>query len=143
MLLIDNLDFAVGDIDEFDDSGFDELGESFLKRVYENVNSFKTSKVQYKDDSLIVEGLIKFNSGKEKTTTFKFENFKSTKRGKVLISGLNEMFSKNKKSFILKGTLADKHFTCESLVYKYNTRDINESNKNEVILSIDNIYKKK
>ena len=87
---------------------------------------------------LLKEDEIKFNSGKEKTTTFKFENFKVTKRGKILISGLNEMFSKNKKSFILRGQLENKHFVCESLVYKYNTRDINESNKNKVI----NVYGK-
>ena len=126
------------EIDEFDEKTFDELGEGFLKRVYENVNCFKTTNVKYENKNLIIEGLIGFKSGKEKATTFKFENFKETRRGKVLIGGLNEMFSKNKKSFILKGSLSNKHFISESLVYKYNTKDINESNKSSII----NVYGK-
>lgn len=121
------------EIDEFDEESFDELGESFLKRVYENVNSFKTVEAKYDNNKLYVEGLIKFNSGKEKKTTFKFENFKKSKKGKLVISGLNETFAKNKKAFSLKGSLVNKHFVSESLVYKYNTKNINEGNKNEVV----------
>ena len=121
------------EIDEFDEESFDELGESFLKRVYENVNSFKTTNAKYGENKLYVEGLIKFNSGKEKKTTFKFENFKKSKKGKLVINGLNETFAKNKKAFSLKGSLVNKHFVSESLVYKYNTKNINEGNKNEVV----------
>ena len=51
------------DMDEFDEESFDELGEGYLKKVYENVNSFKTSNVSFIKDKLILEGVIKFNSG--------------------------------------------------------------------------------
>ena len=33
------------DIEDFDEESFDELGESYLKEVYDNVNSYKTTKV--------------------------------------------------------------------------------------------------
>ena len=121
------------DIDEFDEESFNELGESFLKRVYENVDSFKTSNVDLNENKLVVEGNIKFKSGKENKTKFVFEGFKNTKRGKVLTSGLNETFSNSKKAFFLKGNLENKHFTCESLIYNYNVKSINESNENEVV----------
>lgn len=121
------------EIDEFEEETFNELGESFLKRVYENVNSFKTSSVAYKKGQLVVEGLIKFNSGKEKSTSFIFEKFKNTKRNKVVVTGLNETFSKSKSAFMLKGDLKNKRFVSESLIYNYSTHSLNESNKQEAV----------
>lgn len=121
------------EVDEFDEESFDEIGESYLRRVYENVNSFNTSKVTYKKGTLTVEGLIKFNSGKEKTTSFVFENFKTTKRGKTLAEGKNETFSKSNRAFLLKGRLENKHFVSESLTYNYTAKSINESGNSEAI----------
>lgn len=126
------------EIDEFDEESFDELGESFLRRVYENVKSFKTTDVKSKGGKLFIEGLITFKSGKEKSTLFEFVDRRNTKRNKVIISGLNEMFSNNKRAFMLKGTLNNKYFISESLVYKYNVKNINESNNEEVV----NVYGK-
>jgi hypothetical protein len=120
------------DIDEFDEESFDEIGESYLHRVYENVNSFKTTNVNYGKGRLVVEGLIKFNSGKEKKTSFVFENLKKTKRGKIVSEGLNETFSKSSKAFMLKGSLVNKKFVSESLIYNYTAKTINESNESEV-----------
>ena len=119
------------DIDEFDEESFDDIGESYLHRVYENVNSFKTTGVTLNKGQLVVEGLIKFNSGKEKKTSFVFEGFKNTKRGKVVTEGKNETFSKSNKAFVLKGTLSDKKFISESLIYNYTAKTINESNESE------------
>lgn len=121
------------EIDDFDEESFDEIGESYLHRVYENVNSFNTTGVRYEKGKLTVEGLIKFNSGKEKNTEFVFENFRLTKRGKIMTEGMNDTFSKSSKAFILKGILADKRFVSESLTYSYNVRQLNESNESEVI----------
>ena len=129
-------DFGAEDefaVDEFEEESFDELGESFLKRVYENVDSFKTTKAIDDHGKLVVEGLIKFNSGKEKATSFVFEGFRNTKRGKVLVPGMNETFSKSNKAFLLKGTLADKKFVSESLTYNYTASQINESNESESV----------
>ena len=60
------------DVDEFSEDEFDELGESYLKKVYENVNSFRTSGVKMINNKLIIEGVIGFNSGKQKKTSFIF-----------------------------------------------------------------------
>jgi hypothetical protein len=120
-------------IDEFDEETFDELGESFLKRVYENVSSFNTSNVNYENGNLVVEGLIKFESGKERATSFIFERFNKTKRNKVVCYGINEMFSKSKKAFMLKGTINEKKMVCESLTYNYSVKNINEDSTSDVI----------
>ena len=55
----DEVDF---DIDEFDEDSFNEIGESYLRKVYENVKSFKTRKVSSAGNKLVVEGLITFKS---------------------------------------------------------------------------------
>ena len=120
-------------IDDFDEESFDEIGESYLRRVYDNVDSFNTTKVVSNNDKLIIEGLIKFKSGKTKKSSFVFEGFKNTRRGKVLAEGMNETFSKSKKAFILKGTLTNKNFVSESLTYNYTVKSLNESNQSEAI----------
>ena len=121
------------DIDEFDEESFDEIGESYLHRVYDIVDSFKTSKATYTGGKLMVEGLITFKSGKLKATSFVFEGFRNTKRGKVLAEGMNETFSRSNRAFILKGILDKKNFVCESLTYNYTVKSLNESNESEVV----------
>jgi hypothetical protein len=79
------------DTTEFDEESFDELGESYLKRVYENVNSYKTTKVGMTQDHsrLVVEGVITFDSGNKKNTIFSFTPHDATKSGKVRFLGEN------------------------------------------------------
>ena len=102
---------------------FDNLGESYLKKVYENVDSFKTTSVKNDNKKLIVEGLISFRSGKVSKTRFVFENLKQTKSGKVKILGEGLQFSNNKKAFSLTGTMKDNKFICESFTYNYTAKD--------------------
>ena len=111
-------DYQDIDIDEFDETSFDTMGESYLKNVYENVDSFKTSKVQMSGNGFIVEGVIGFKSGKNKNTSFKFEA-KDCKNNKVRFIGENLQISKGRKSFTLKGTVNGKAFIPESLNYNY------------------------
>lgn len=112
------------DVDDFDEDSFDELGESYFKNVYDNVASFKTSSVSDKEGKVVVEGVIKFNSGKSKKTNFVFEANKSKVRGKTVLLGENAQITPNKKAFTLKGAVKDNKFVCESLNYKYNTKDV-------------------
>lgn len=122
------------EIEEFDEESFDEMGESFLRKVYSNVDKFSTTDATYNNGSLIVEGNIRFNSGKEKKTQFIFENRKVTKRGRTMLEGYNTTFSKNLKAFKLKGTLSEGKFTPESLFYNFKVNQLNEAtNSNEVI----------
>ena len=110
------------DVDEFDEESFDELSEGYLKKVYENVDSFKTSKVSYNDNELILEGVIKFNSGKAKKTTFLFENKLITKKGKVRFIGENKEIARGKKSFTITGRIDNKKFLSESFNYNYGVK---------------------
>ena len=117
------------DVDEFEEEDFDELGESYLKKVYENVESYKTTSVKSDNSKLYLEGLIKFNSGKEKKTSFVFEAKTITKNGKAKLIGENLQISKGHKSFKLAGTLNNGKFISESLNYNYRVKDGNESKR--------------
>ena len=111
-------------IDEFDEETFDELGESFLKNTYENVKGYKTESVKEQDDDkLVVEGLITFNSGKVKKTSFIFEAKDITKSGKVRFIGENCQLSRGKKSFTVAGKVQEGKFISESLNYNYRAKD--------------------
>ena len=98
-----------------------------LKKVYDNVKSFKTTNLVEDTNGLMVEGLITFTSGKERKTTFNFTESKKLKSGKVILEGYNNTFSKSKKAFSLKGSIEDKKFVSESLGYHYITKNLNES----------------
>lgn len=111
-------------IDDFDEETFDELGESFLKGTYENVKGYKTESVKEQDgNKLVVEGLITFNSGKVKKTSFIFESKDITKSGKVRFIGENCQLSRGKKSFTVAGKVQEGKFISESLNYNYRAKD--------------------
>lgn len=113
-------------IDDFDEETFDELGESFLKNTYDNVVSYKTESIKEQDgNKLVVEGLIKFNSGNTKKTTFIFEAKDITKTGRVRFIGENCQLSRGKKSFTVAGKVNEGKFISESLNYNYRAKDVN------------------
>ena len=111
------------EMDEIDEEGMDELGESYLRQVYENVNSFKTSRATLKKDKMIIEGIITFNNGKKAKTQFLFEAKEMTKKGKLKFLGENKNLSKNKKAFTLTGSINNKKLMVESLNYNYSGID--------------------
>lgn len=110
------------ELDEFDEESFDELGESYLKEVYSNVESFKTSDIESEGNKLKLEGIVKFTSGAEKKTSFIFEAKDCTRSGKYRFIGENVNLTKGKKAFSLTGKLEGKKFISESLRYDYNDR---------------------
>lgn len=112
------------DIEDFDEETFDNMGESYLKNVYENVDSFKSSSVKEKGNKWIVEGVIGFKSGKKKNTQFIFEAL-NTSNGVLTFNGSNKQISKGNKSFTLKGVVDCKKFFTESLRYNYKQKDAN------------------
>lgn len=111
------------DIDEFDEEGFDELGESYLKRVYENVNSFRTTAVKSRKNLLKVEGVINFKSGSKKKTSFIFEAKDISKKGKIRFIGENKEITRGRKAFTVSGTMKGNKFMCESLNYNYQAKN--------------------
>lgn len=117
------------DVDEFSEEDFDELGESYLKKVYENVDSYRTTSAKTQGNKLFVEGLIKFSSGKEKKTSFVFESRTITKSGKAKLIGENLQISRGHKSFKLTGTVNNGKFISESLNYNYRVKNGNSSQR--------------
>lgn len=117
------------DVDDFSEEDFDELGESYLKKVYENVNNYRTISAKTKGNKLYLEGLIKFNSGKEKKTSFVFESRTITRTGKAKLIGENLQISRGHKSFKLTGTINNGKFISESLNYNYRVKNGNESQR--------------
>lgn len=116
------------DVEDFDSDSFDELGEAYLKAVYENVSSYKTTDVSSQGNTLVVEGLIKFNSGKMKPTKFVFEAKTATKNNKLRFIGENKNITRGRKAFTLTGTLnKNKSFITERFNYNYMTK--NEAGK--------------
>ena len=106
------------DIEEFDEASFDELGESYLKSLYENVESFKTADVSTNDSTLFVEGLITFTSGNTGKTSFEFSAKDFLKEGIYRFIGSNKELSEGRTNFELTGKITDKKFICESLTTK-------------------------
>lgn len=117
---VDDYDF---DFDEIDEEGFDELGESYLRNVYNNVRSFKTTSVGATDSALVVEGVITFESGAEKTTGFLFEAHDANTRGQVRFKGSNKHFSESADAFSLVGRVDNNRLFVESLKYNYTVND--------------------
>ena len=112
------------DVEDFDSDSFDELGESYLKSVYENVRSYKTTDVSSKGNTLVVEGLIKFNSGKMKPTKFVFEASTATKNNKLRFIGENKQITRGRKAFTITGKLNEnKSFITERFNYNYMTKN--------------------
>lgn len=111
------------EIDEFAEDEFDGLGENYLRRVYDNVKSYKTVGGSINGNTLKLEGLITFKSGKTAKTNFVFESKSVSKDGKVKFVGLNEQFAKGKKTYTLTGSITDKKFLAESLIYNYRGKD--------------------
>lgn len=123
----DEIDY---DIEDFDEESFDGLGEAYLKEVYDNVDSYKTSNVSMKGNSLVVEGVIKFTSGKEKKTNFIFEAKTATKNNKLRFIGENKQITRGRKAFTITGTLNEnKSFITEKFNYNYMTKNAEGKSK--------------
>lgn len=102
------------EIEDFQEQLFNEHVTKYLNEVYSNVESFETTNCTLDENKFIVEGNIKFNSGKTKKMSFDF---------KAVANGLLEGYSKNipvESNFTLKYNInKDKALVTESLAYKY------------------------
>ena len=115
------------EVEEIEEESFNGVAESFMKRIYHNVNNFKTTAVKESGDTLMVEGLITFNSGASKKTTFKFKP-ELLNNKQVRLLGLNETFSNRKNSFNVRGNIVGKKLVFESMRYNYVAKNkLNES----------------
>lgn len=116
----DEIDF---DMDEIDEESADNLGESYLKRVYENVDSFKTTNSYIRENKIILEGVISFTSGKKSKTGFILESKSADKTGKVSFTGYNKHFTDNKNAYLFEGKVKDKRLVLEKMSYRYSLNE--------------------
>lgn len=119
------------DIEDFDEDSFNELGESFLRKTFSNVKSFKTMKIteDKNNNKLIVEGMITFKSGSKKPTTFKFTPTTIGKNNRVKFFGENLTVNKGKKAFRLSGRMMGNKLITESLTYNFITKNTKNESK--------------
>ena len=117
-MMIRNIVDTWESVEDIDDETFNKLTESYLKDVYSNVKSFKATGCDLKDNKLVVEGTITFNSGKTKPTTFVYEAKKAANK-KVVLEGANADFT-SEKAFTLNCKVDTENcLIVESLNYKY------------------------
>jgi hypothetical protein len=115
------------EVTDVDEESVDEVAESFMKNIYHNVKSYKTTSAYENGDKLVLEGLITFNSGATKKTSFKFSPELLSNKSVRLI-GLNETFSNRDRSFNMRCHIEDKKLIAESMRYNYVAKDkLNES----------------
>ena len=113
--------------EEFDEESFDNLGESYLRKCYNNVRNFKTTQVRINENLLKVHGIITFKSGNQKKTNFVFES-KSAGKGKLIFEGYNQQINPGKKAFRLSCGIKNRTLIPEALNYNYKGRNsLNES----------------
>ena len=101
---------------------FNTLVNKYLEATYNNVDKYAMTSCNLEDNKLIVEGVITFKSGHKKDTTFVLEN-KGGKNNKCRFVGMNETFSKSKRTFNLVCTNDKGNLVCESLSYGYKAKD--------------------
>ena len=111
------------DVAEVEEESFNRLGERFLKRTYENVDSFKLNDAVTVGNTLQLEGVIRFKSGKERSTRFILEAKDMTPEGRVRFIGENKQLCTAKKAFTVSGKLSEGKFIAESLNYNYSAKD--------------------
>ena len=111
---------------ELENESFNYLGNTFAKKLYENVQSFETTKSYHEGDNFIIEGLLTFNSGKQRPTKFTFDEATETRTGRVVLEGYNKTFTAD-RAFKLRGKLTEGKFISESMRYNYSIERLNES----------------
>lgn len=127
---------------EVEAESFNYLGNTFAKKLYENVQSYQMTSSQEVDGKMVVEGIINFNSGKSKNTTFTFDEAKETRTGRIVLEGINPTFF-NSKAFKLKGKLNEGKLICESLKYNYSINRLNESTGAQEPVAVRGIVRSK
>ncbi len=115
------------DFDELDDA-FDEHITEYLKEVYSNIESYNSTNCSMRGKKLVVEGLIKFQSGKTKTTRFTFDSNKRI-NNTLVFRGMNEGLTSDRSAFRLACRADNKKLVTENLSYKYTIDGANVTGK--------------
>ena len=112
-------------IDEVDEGSFDESLNSYFRKAYENVNSYRTTGVKSRGNTLIVEGKVKMKDNKVHKTSFILEAKDMTRDGRVRFVGGNRQLTENKKAFTVTGRVRGNKLITESMSYNYRAKNSN------------------
>ena len=112
-------------IDEVDEDSFDESLNSYFKKAYENVNSYRTTGVKSRGNTLIVEGRVRMKDNKVHKTSFILEAKDMTRDGRVRFVGGNRQLTENKKAFTVTGRVRNNKLITESMSYNYRAKNSN------------------
>lgn len=113
--ILDEVD--ADELDEIDEESVEDVVEESLKSVYENVKSFTLGSCDISNNKLVLEGIIMFNSGNTRATSYKF-NMPSRIEKTSTLSGTNSGLA-NGSMFEMAYTVAGTKLIVESLSYKY------------------------
>lgn len=132
-------------ITTIDNKSFDNLVEKYLREVYDNIDNYTTTNTQVFDDEskLVLEGVIKFKSGKAHSTKFIFEANEITKHKLIKFKGINETFSKSKRAFTLHAQLNESTLVSKHLTYDYLAKSLNESKSTKIYGRVSNLERVK
>lgn len=109
-------------VSEFEFESFNKVCTNYLQNIYENVQDFAVSNAVVDGNTVTIDGTINFKSGNTKPTQFVFEAKDITKSNKARFVGMNESFSRGKKTFTIAGTLTDGKYVTESMTYNYHVK---------------------
>ena len=108
------------DVKEVQEESFNRLINPYLTKLYENVESFKTTNIkQSKRNEIIIEGKIIGKNKKEKLVEFLFKT-KENKGNSIVFEGYNKLLTDKENAFKLKGNVNNQKLIFESFEYNYN-----------------------
>lgn len=127
---LDSLGEATTQVEDFEelDDAFDEHITEYLKEVYSNIETYNSTNCSMRGNKLVVEGLIKFQSGKTKTTRFTFDSNKRI-NNTLVFRGMNEGLTSDRSAFRLACRTDNKKLVTENLSYKYTIDGANVTGK--------------
>ena len=102
------------DIDDVDKDSVQVATEECLKESYKDVKFFRVGSVKNRDNKIIVEGIVGFNSGKKRNMKFVYESNKCS--GSKL--GFKGRALQLKESFSLVGKVQRGRLVCKSIKRK-------------------------
>lgn len=105
--------------EEIVEESFDKLITTYGKKIYENLECYKTTSVTQEDrNKYIVEGTLTLINGKKHSTTFLIETLKTSKN-KLLFKGSNKDLVESSSPFRFVASVKDKKLIFENMRYRY------------------------
>lgn len=105
--------------EEIVEESFDRLANKYFNKIYENINSYKTTGISQEDrNKYIIEGVLTDKNKKEEKISFLLETLKRNKDSVVLQGSLKPLIE-NKAPFRFCGKITDNKLLFESMRYRY------------------------